>query len=176
MAYIQRSLWEATKKQKNLLEALGGRKQNIAKAGINKIIAEAAAPYAPKRSAKDTMARHYKAQANGILYTDKYAHYQYQGKIMGSNFLKYERVSTPTGTRLVLSSPLEWRSKKGVKKYYTGRPLGIERDCKVLGQIIHIDGYTDKDNSHPQWVWYMWTRDKRAVQVRITNYLKRFYK
>lgn len=44
----------------------------------------------------------------GVLYDQDYAHYQYEGKVMGPNFL------TEDG----------WRSRKGKgKKHYTGKPL-----------------------------------------------------
>ena len=88
-------------------------------------------------------------ETNKVIYGSPYAHYQYEGKVMGPSVpIKRE------GTDIIVGwfSPLK-------PKYYTG-------------QAIHYN--TDKHSeAGPFWDKRMWSAEKDIILREMQNYIKR---
>lgn len=117
--------------------------------GINKLLLEHINKYVPEGETGKLRSTAY-ATSEAIIWPEKYAHYQFVGEVYGPNFL----IFTDNG--------LEWRSpkKERMKKRPTGMPLGW------------YYGYTTAGTG-ADWANEMWSNERRVVNIRITNYMKR---
>lgn len=140
-----------TKLQRKLLDLVGNEKT---KRGINQIIADMVKPYVPYKSG--SLRESVQVGPKTIAWRKVYARYQYYGEVYGPNF------PIMSGGKIV-----GWYSRPGEKKHPTGRELGLPGEWK--GWTF---GYTTPGTKH-HWLDEMMMYDKRAMQLRITNYLKR---
>lgn len=140
--------------------------------GVNEIIAETAEKYIPYKTGNLRRSVHIGPKT--IAWTAPYARYQYYGEIYGPNYPIVKKDSAGQTWKVV-----GWYSPP--KKHKTGRELGVPRfwingDLGFLGMprhwFVHKFGYTTPGTKH-HWLDVMLSKDKRTLQVRITNYLKR---
>ena len=125
--------------------------------GVNQIIADMIEPYVPMKSGALRQSVHVGPKTiSGGYGTSAYARYQYFGEVYGPN-IPIMRQGVIVG----------WYSQPGVKKHPTGRELGIPGYWR--GWTF---GYTTPGTKH-HWDKLMLQNDKRVMQIRITNYLKR---
>lgn len=144
---------ESTDLQNKLLQIIG---KDSTKRGVNMIIADMVKPYVPKKSGtlRDTV----KIGPRTIVFGSglPYARYQYMGEVYGPNH--------PIMQNGIV---VGWFSKPGEKKVPTGRELGLPGEWR--GWKF---GYTTPGTKH-HWFQEMLENDKRTMQIRITNYLKK---
>jgi hypothetical protein len=79
-----------------------------------------------------------------IVYNSPYAHYMYVGKVMGPNIPKKDENGNLIG----------WFSKKGQKKYYTGKDINYEKSVA-----------RGHKNAGPYW-------DERMVSAEMGDLVK----
>lgn len=120
--------------------------------GVNRIIADLIEPYVPFKSG--ALRQSVQVGPKQIRWTVPYARYQYYGEVYGPNF--------PIMSKGVI---VGWWSPE--KKHPTGRELGVPGFWK--GWKF---GYTTPGTKH-HWIDQMLQNDRRSMQLRITNYLKR---
>lgn len=113
--------------------------------GINEILLEHITKYVPEGETGKLRSTAY-TTPDAIIWPQKYAHYQFVGEVYGPNFL----IFTDNG--------LEWRSPK--KERMKKRPMGWS--------LIPSKAGTGAD-----WANEMWSNERRVVNIRITNYMKR---
>ncbi len=144
---------DETDLQQKLLKIIGN---DTTRKGVNQIIAELTEPYVPKKSG--TLRESLKVGPKVIIYGSglAYARYQFMGEVYGPN------LPITSGGIIV-----GWRSIKGDTKVPTGRELGIPGEWR--GWKF---GYTTPGTKH-HWFQEMLEHDKRVMQIRITNYLKK---
>ena len=135
--------------QHKLLDVVGNDKTLR---GINQIIADMIEPYVPMKSG--ALRQSVRVGPKTISWTLPYARYQYFGEIYGPNF--------PIISQGMI---VGWYSPE--KKYPTGRELGLPGEW--MGWVF---GYTTPGTKH-HWIDEMMKTEKRTMQIRITNYLKR---
>ena len=142
-----------TEKQKELLKLLNDKKLQTE---VNTIIGKEINVFVPKK--RGALRRSMTATPETISWGKglPYARYQYNGQVYGPNFPIIK------GGRIVA-----WRSRKGMKKYPTGRELGVPGVWK--GWKF---GYT-KSQSHHHWDRYFTYKPKQRANLKITRILKR---
>ena len=83
---------------------------------------------------------------NYIVYQSPYAHYMYEGKVMGPNIPKKNKAGRITG----------WFSPKGKKKHYTGASI-----------VYHTGG------TGPHWDRRMVSADMNSLVNDVQDYIRR---
>lgn len=101
--------------------------------------------YVPFRSG--TLATTRIEQTDKIIYPQKYAHYMYEGKVMGPNI--------PIKENGVV---VGWFSPKGEKKHYTGADIQYSK--------------AGHQYAGPHWDKRMWSAEKNKVIEEVQNYIK----
>ena len=143
-----------TKKQQELLKLL---RDNKVKIHVNKIIGNKMNDFVPKKSGE--LRRSMQATPDRIRWgsgpAHAYAHYQYMGEVYGPNHPIVQN-GTIVG----------WYSTPGMKKYPTGRELGIPGEW--MGWRF---GYTTP-GTHHHWDRYFKYKSKLEANQEVTRYLK----
>ena len=93
----------------------------------------------------------YKIVGNLIVYDQPYAHYMYEGKVMGPNIPKKEN-----------GVIVGWFSPKDKPKYYTGKDIDYSKS-KAKGHR----------HAGPYWDQRMWTAEKENIIRQVQNYINR---
>ena len=145
---------EATDLQQQLLSVVDSEST---RRGINEIVGEMANKYVPAESGALRESMH--AGPKTVTWSTPYARYQYYGEVYGPNF--------PIESQGII---VGWFSRPGERKHPTGRELGIPGEWK--GWTF---GYTTPGTKH-HWYNRMLDNDKRVLQIRITNFLKRKFR
>lgn len=173
--YMTGPYWRMTEKQEEFLKYL---KSAEVKKAVNTIVATEAEPYVPNdlKSGSKALAQSWEATARGIVYKKDYAHYQYEGKTYGPNFIKFTGGYNQDG-QYICNKPYTragWASPRGKGvKYPTGRELGVPRTFRVFqtGEIIQL-GYTTTGTTH-HWISYLWDHRRGPVSNKITAQLRK---
>ena len=84
----------------------------------------------------------YKIEGNFIIYEQPYAHYMYEGKVMGPNIPIKNQAGNITG----------WFSPRGKRKTYTGKEINYSKS--------QARGHT---YAGPHWDKRMWTVEKDNI-------------
>lgn len=92
-----------------------------------------------------------KIGVNTIIYSSPYAHYMYEGKVMGANIPIKEN-----------DMIVGWFSPKGKAKHYTGKDIDYSKS--------QARGHT---YAGPHWDKRMWSAEGSKVIQEIQNYVKR---
>lgn len=142
-----------TDKQRELLKMLNDK---AVQKQVNTYIKDAINPFVPMKSG--ALRRSARVTHKSITWGQglKYAHYQYMGEVYGPNFPIIK------GGLIV-----GWYSKKGMKKYPTGRELGVSGEW--LGWRF---GYTTQGTQH-HWDKAFTYQVKQKTNLDITRFLKR---
>lgn len=93
----------------------------------------------------------YNIEGNLIIYEQHYAHYMYEGKVMGPNI--------PIKENGIITG---WFSPKGKAKYYTGKDIDYSKS--VARGHIFAGKYWDKR---------MWTAEGKDVVKEVQDYINR---
>lgn len=86
-----------------------------------------------------------------IIYQSPYAHYMYEGKVMGPNI--------PIKENGVI---VRWISPKGKPKHYTGADIDYSKSIA-----------SGHKNAGPHWDKRMWSAEKHNVIKEVQNYVNR---
>lgn len=89
------------------------------------------------------------ANGDSIIYLSPYAHYMYEGKVMGPNIPFKDKNG----------NIIKWRSPKGKPKYYTG------------AEINYSTQHHEFAGSH--WDKRMWSAEKDKVIEEVEDYIKK---
>lgn len=93
----------------------------------------------------------YRIDGNLIIYEQLYAHYMYEGKVMGPNIpIKEDGIITG------------WFSPKGQAKHYTGKDIDYSKS-KARGHKF----------AGPHWDSRMWTAEKDEIIKEVQNEINR---
>lgn len=93
----------------------------------------------------------YRIEDNLIIYEQPYAHYMYEGKVMGPNIpIKEDGIITG------------WFSPKGKPKHYTGKDIDYSKS-KARGHNF----------AGPNWDKRMWTAEKDDIIKRVQKEIER---
>ena len=87
-------------------------------------------------------------RVNSITYKSPYAHYMYEGKVMGPN-IPIVKNGTIVG----------WFSPKGKKKEYTGADINYSTSRHAY--------------AGPHWDKRMWSAEREKVEKEVENFIKR---
>ena len=93
----------------------------------------------------------YRIEGNNIIYEQPYAHYMYEGKVMGPNI--------PIKENGII---VGWFSPKGKPKHYTGKSIDYSKS--------KARGHTE---AGPYWDKRMWTAKGQDIVERVQNYVNR---
>lgn len=161
-----KNLLDMTERQKTLYDSLT-KNRNRTKTEINRIVADAAIPYIPRKSGALANPKNRIIKPNGIEYTVEYARYQYMGNIMGPNFPVFEKNGDFVG----------FRSRKNVKKHIVDGTLGDGTELTFTRKGVtytYIRHYTTPGTTY-SWITELWRHPGRTKD-KITKYLKRLAK
>lgn len=150
------SFWNPTILQRLILSVVNNSK---VRKKINESILELVTPYVPKKGGN--LRRSAVASEKSIRWTAPYARYQYGGVVYAPNYPIVRK-----GVIVGWYSPSDEEGEGGTK-HPTTRELGLPGEWK--GWTF---GYTTSGTKH-HWVEEMLRHDKRRMQIRITNILKR---
>lgn len=92
-----------------------------------------------------------KILSNKIIYNSPYAHYMYEGKVMGPSF--------PIKENGVI---VGWRSLKDKPKHYTGKDIDYSKS-KARGHT----------QAGPYWDKRMWSAEKEDILKEVQKYMQR---
>ena len=93
----------------------------------------------------------YRIEGNNIIYEQPYAHYMYEGKVMGPNI--------PIKENGII---VGWFSPKGKPKHYTGKSIDYSKS--------KARGHTE---AGPYWDKRMWTAKGQDIVKRVQDYVNR---
>lgn len=91
-------------------------------------------------------------QVDKIIYNSPYAHYMYEGKVMGPN------IPIKNEDGLIV----KWFSPKGKPKHYTGADIDYSKS-RARGHLY----------AGPHWDKRMWTAEKSEVIEEVQKYVNR---